>query len=90
MVHTQYKQIFDDKMEFDYSTVEVLHSEWDIVYIEVEATLVSTEADEDGSYPEQREKILIGMIEESDGWRIHTSTFANYNKYKDKLSENND
>ena len=35
----------------------------------------------------QSTEIVFELIEEDNGWRINTGTFANYNAYRDRYDE---
>ena len=77
MVNTNYKQIFDDRMTYDYSTLKVVGTEGDKIKLTITASVMST--DESKTEPQTME-IKVLLVEESDGYRIDNFVFANYNE----------
>ena len=73
MVYTKHEPIFTSKVEYDYSTVKVTDVKKETLYLTVEATVTSS----DGK--SQKRTIKFTMIEDVKGWRLDSSTFANYN-----------
>ncbi|MBR2343643.1 MAG: hypothetical protein IKA64_05250 [Clostridia bacterium] len=71
MVYSGNTAIFDDRMEYDYSTVKVLGSEGEKVKASIEATVSNKDGDT------QRVTVSVVLIEE-DGWRIDNPVFKNY------------
>ena len=81
MVHTQYDYIFTDKVVYDYETVRVKDVKRKTLFISVMATVTNKEGQS------QSTEVVFELIEESDGWRINTGTFVNYNAYRDRYEE---
>lgn len=73
MVNKDYDYFFKDTVVYDYSTVTVKDVEGDTLRIGVSATVT------DGEGNSQTREIVFELIEESEGWRINSPTFANYN-----------
>ena len=78
MVHREYEYIFTDSIEYDYSTLKVKDVEGNTLLISVMATVTNSDGDR------QTTELVFELIEESNGWRINTNTFRNYNKYLDE------
>ena len=78
MVHREYEYIFTDSIEYDYSTLKVKDVEGNTLLISVMATVTNSDVDR------QTTELVFELIEESNGWRINTNTFRNYNKYLDE------
>ncbi len=76
MVNTNYKQIFDDKMTIDYTTLKIEGAEKDRIKLTVTASVYSL----DESKTEPQTVILnVYLVEEMRGYRIDNFVFANYN-----------
>ena len=69
-----------DEIIYDYEGIRVIGSEGEVVFVEIDAT-VNTE---DGR--SQVNTIKIGLLEETFGWRLDSST---YTRYVDKDAYNN-
>ena len=78
LVHREYEYIFTDSIEYDYSTLKVKDVEGNTLLISVMATVTNSDGDR------QTTELVFELIEESNGWRINTNTFRNYNKYLDE------
>ena len=73
-----------DEVEY-HSSVEALRSEGDVVYVLVLATVTSPEG------KVMNTNLEIGLIEEEDGWRINSPTYAKYfdrQQYEDIQNNN--
>ena len=68
------------EVTYDYSTLKVLGSEDDYVYVSINATVVYEGKSQD-------HELKIRLYEEDYGWRISSTTFASYNEYKDLYDE---
>ena len=76
MVNTNYKQIFDDKMTFNYDTLKVVGAEGERIKLTIEASVRST----DENKTDAQELIInVYLVEEESGYRIDNFVFANYN-----------
>ena len=73
MVYTKYEPLFTSKLEYDSDTVRVNEVKKETLYLSVMATVTSS----DGK--SQEREIKFTMLEEAGGWRLDSSTFANYN-----------
>lgn len=62
-----------DTVVYDYDSIQVLRSEGERVFISIKCTVTSSEG-------KSQTKTLdgIALIEESDGWRIDSATYASY------------
>ena len=78
-VYIEAKCWFEDTVEYN-SNIDVLRSEGDVVYVMVLVTVTSHED------PEKKMNINleIGLIEEEDGWRLNSPTYAKY--YEEQTS----
>lgn len=76
MVYTKYEPLFTSKVMYDYTTIKVVDVKRETLYLTVEVTVTS----EDGNV--QDNTLRFSLIEESDGWRLDSSTFVNYNPHK--------
>ncbi len=73
MVYTRYEPLFTSKVEYDCDTVRVNDVKKETLYLSVMATVTSPEG------KSQQREIRFTMFEENGGWRLDSSTFANYN-----------
>lgn len=73
MVYTVAVPLLLDKVEYDYSSLRVTHSKKETVYVEIDCKVTTNEG------KSQTKTIEIGLVEEEDGWRIDTPTYATYN-----------
>lgn len=81
MVFSNYDYVFHDTVVYDYSTLRVSDVKKQTVYVTVSATVTN------GDGQTQSVDIEFGMIEESEGWRIDSPTYVNYNAYRDEYEE---
>ena len=72
MVYSGNEAIFDDRMEYDYSTISVNGSSGE----RVNASISASVSDKNGN--KQSVTVNIVLIEESNGWRIDNPVFKNY------------
>lgn len=84
MVYSNYNIIFKDSLVYDYDSIRVERSKKEKVYVNVDATVTNSEG------KSQSITITVMLIEEDDGWKIDSPTFANYNEYQDRYNELND
>ena len=71
MVNSQFYKSFYSDIEYMYDTIYDIGSEGEVIYVGIKARVSY-----DGK--SQIKDLKIGLIEESDGFRIETPTFANY------------
>lgn len=71
MVYSRYNRLLVDEVEYLYETLSVEGSKGDVVTVKINVKVTR-----DGN-SQTREKV-IGLIEEADGWKIDTPTFATY------------
>ena len=76
-VYTEANYWLVDEVEY-HSSVEALRSEGDVVYVLVLATVTNPEG------KVMNTNLEIGLIEEEDGWRLDSPTYARY--YEDYTS----
>ena len=85
MVYTKALYFLEDKVEYDYDSITVTHSKKDTVFVTINCTVRT----DDGKT--QDKTLEIGLVEEADGWRIDTPTYASYDKdYYDKVENKED
>ncbi len=71
MVYSEYEPLLKDTVEYLYDTVEVLGSKGKIVTIKIQIKVTRGEAS-------QNRWLEIDLVEEENGWRIDSPTYANY------------
>lgn len=71
MVYSRYNRLLTDEVEYLYDTLSVVGSKGEVVTVKI-----SVKVTRDGS--SQTKEKEIGLIEEADGWKIDTPTFATY------------
>jgi len=76
MVLSTYTSMLKGDVEYELDTLEVIDSEGEYVNATVDATVSY-----DGKT--QVHKLKLRLIEEELGWRLASTTFANYNEYQD-------
>lgn len=76
-VYTEADYWLIDTVEYNPS-VEALYSEGEIVYVQLLATVTNPEG------KVMNTNLKIGLVEEEDGWRLNTPTYARY--YEDYTS----
>lgn len=81
MVYTNFTPLFKGTITYDYDSVRADGSKKDNVYVSVDATVTNT----DGA--SQVTTVSFTLVEEENGWRINSTTYANYNALKDKYDE---
>lgn len=80
MVNTSYKPIMNGINLYDFDSIKVIGSKDDYVYFTIDVTVIS-------GNNTQEHNIRVRLIEEDDGWRISSTTFANYNELQDIYNE---
>ena len=81
LVHSNYPALFKSELEYDYDSLRVDGSKKENVYLSVDATVTNEEG------KSQATTITFSLIEEESGWRINSTTYANYNASKDRYDE---
>lgn len=81
MVYTKFAQLLKSTVEYNYDSLRVNGSKKENVYLSVDATVTS----EDGK--SQVTTVSFSVIEEENGWRLNSTTYANYNASKDRYDE---
>ena len=84
MVNKNFKPFLTDKIEYDYNSIRISDVEGEIIYVEI--TVKVTNSDE----KEQIKDIKIALVEESNGFRLDSPTYARYvdeEYYKDLQSK---
>ena len=71
MVNSQYYFPFYSEIEYMYDTLYDIGAEGEVIYVGIKAKV-----SKDGK--SQIKHLKIGLIEESDGFKVETHTFANY------------
>ena len=71
MVYSKAIAFLTDKVTYFYDTLEVTGSSGETVFVKIKVRV------ERGELSQERE-IEIGLVEEEDGWRIDTPTYASY------------
>ena len=71
MVYKKYKPLLTDTVEYDYSNISVIGSKGEIVTVNIPIKVTR------GNLSQER-VIKIDLVEEKDGWRIDSPTYASY------------
>ena len=71
MVYKKYKPLLSDTVEYDYSNISVIGSNGEKVTVEIPIKVTRGEL-------YQERTIAIDLVEEKDGWRIDSPTYASY------------
>lgn len=81
MVYTKFTPLFKGTITYDYDSVRAEGSKKDNVYVSVDATVTNADG------VSQATTVTFTMVEEESGWRLNSTTYANYNALKDKYDE---
>lgn len=81
MVYTNFAKLLKSNIEYNYDSLRVDGSKKENVYLSVDATVTN----EDGI--SQVTTVTFSVIEEENGWRLNSTTYANYNSSKDRYDE---
>ncbi len=71
MVYSEYVPLLRDKVEYLYNTIEVLGSKGKIVTVKIKINVTRGEAT-------QTREIEVDLVEEKNGWRIDSPTYASF------------
>lgn len=82
MVYSEANVYLTDKMEYDYSSIEVTGSKGERVYFNISVKVTDSETDEEHIMTRS-----IALIEEEGGWRIDSPTYAQYSKSLEEYEE---
>lgn len=72
MVNKEIEVLLKDKVTYDYSTLSVKGAEGQTVKVTIAVTVENEKGDV------QHKTLEIGLLEEENGWRIDTPTYARY------------
>ena len=94
MVLTTYKPQKTDEIEYHYETLRVADVNDQKITVSLDVTVTRTEkTGSETTKKSQRITIEVDMLEEADGWKLDTPTYAvyneNYQNYKDLENELN-
>ena len=81
MVYSRFDVMFKDSISYDYESITAKKSKKENVYVSVNATVT------DSNGRSQQITLTVNLIEEADGWKISSPTYANYNELKDRYDE---
>ena len=82
MVYSEATVYLTDKMEYDYSSVEVTGSKGERVYFNISVKVTDSETDEDHIMTRS-----VALVEEKGGWRIDSPTYVQYSKSLEEYEE---
>ncbi len=85
MVHKNAIIFLTDEVVYDYSSLRVSRVKKEEVFVKINVTVTNSEKET------QSQELEISLLEESDGWRINSSTYTKYvNKeyYEDLQNKN--
>jgi len=71
MVYKKYKPLLTDTVIYDYSNISVIGSKGEIVTVSIPIKVTRGDLSQD-------RVINVNLIEENDGWRIDSPTYASY------------
>lgn len=71
MVYKKYKPLLTDTVEYDYQNISVIGSKGEIVTVNVPIKVTRGELS-------QERIIKVDLVEEKDGWRVDSPTYASY------------
>ena len=80
MVHCEYDPLIKSEMTYNFDTLTITGSNREYVNATIDVTVTL-----DGKT--QTHTLNIRLIEEEAGWRLASTTFANYNEYQDIYDE---
>ena len=80
MVRSDYEPLMNSENIYDMSSLKVEGSKREYVYVTIDVTVISGDNI-------QEQTLKIRLIEEEDGWRVSSTTFANYNELQDIYDE---
>ena len=80
MVHSSYEPLMNGENIYNLDTLKVTGSKGEFVYITVDVTVIYGDKT-------QTNTLSIRLIEESNGWRISSTSFSNYNELNDIYNE---
>ena len=80
MVHREYNALMKGEMTYNFDTLTITGSKREYVNATIDVTVTL-----DGKT--QTHTLNIRLIEEEAGWRLASTTFANYNEYQDIYDE---
>lgn len=72
MVYKNAEILLKDTVSYDYESLCAVESKRETVYVEIDAQVTTPEG------KKQQRTLRIGLIEEENGWRLATSTYASY------------
>ena len=81
MVYSLAKVYLTDTVEYDFENMTVLRSKGERVYVSVPVAVTNEEG------KSQKIDIEIALIEEENGWRLDSPTYAKYNEYLDYYND---
>ena len=77
MVYSKYNVLLKDEVEYLYDTVRVSDVDGDTIYVEIDVKVKNSK----GSI--QEKTLKIGLIEENNGFRIDTPTYARNSNFEE-------
>lgn len=80
MVRSNYEPLMKAENVYDMSSLKVIESKGEYVYVTLSVTVIEEDK-------VQEQTLRIRLIEEDGGWRISSTTFANYNELQDIYNE---
>jgi hypothetical protein len=85
MVYSKAIPLLVDSVKYDYDSITVSHSKKKTVFVKIDCHITT----DDGKT--QDKTLEIGLVEEKNGWRIDTPTYARYDRdYYDKVENKED
>lgn len=77
MVNTGANVYFDKAVEYYSETIQIKEVKGEVIYLTIDVTVYD---DENNAH---EMKMTFSLIEEEDGWKLHSPTYMKYNPYAD-------
>lgn len=77
MVYSKYEVLLKDKVEYLYDTVRIFDVEGETIYVNIDVKVTNSDKNV------QEKTLKIGLIEENNGFRIDTPTYARNSQFEE-------
>lgn len=77
MVYSKYEVLLKDKIEYLYDTVRIFDVDGETIYVNIDVKVTNSEGNV------QEKTLKIGLIEEKNGFRIDTPTYARNSQFEE-------
>jgi hypothetical protein len=76
MVYKDAKPMYENEVEYLFDTLKIVGAKGELIYVKVDILLTNTEG------KQQTITAEIALLEENDGFRLDTYSFAKFNENK--------